>query len=91
MQKALHSHPQEQWSILIEGSAIRFMMRKLRLQRVIFAALAIPNMGLLAGPEGALIIDIFAPARPEYIKAGKGFASHSAQHLGKEAFLIASS
>ena len=33
--------------------------------------------GIIGGPEGAVIIDIFAPARPEYTKPGHGFAGQS--------------
>ena len=32
--------------------------------------------GIVGGPKGAVIMDIFAPARPEYTKPGEGFASH---------------
>ncbi len=38
----LHSHPQEQWGVLLEG---------------------------------ALVLDIFAPPRDEYRKAGEGFGA----------------
>ena len=75
----VHSHPQEQWSILIEGSAIRIHDgEKIAVAKGDFwVAPGNSEHGIIGGPEGALIIDIFAPARPEYIKAGKGFASHS--------------
>jgi hypothetical protein len=28
-----------------------------------------------AGPKGARVLDVFSPPRPEYRKAGSGFAS----------------
>jgi len=28
-----------------------------------------------AGPDGARVLDIFSPPRPEYKKAGKGFGT----------------
>jgi hypothetical protein len=30
---------------------------------------------LRAGPEGARVLDIFSPPRPEYRKPGKGFGA----------------
>jgi quercetin dioxygenase-like cupin family protein len=31
--------------------------------------------GLKAGPEGAVVLDVFSPPRDEYRRAGSGFAS----------------
>ena len=74
----IHSHPQEQWSILVEGSATRiqngeeFAVKK----GDFWVAPGDFEHGIIGGPEGATIIDIFSPARPEYSKPGTGFASH---------------
>ena len=75
----VHSHPQEQWSILIEGSAIRIHDgEEIPVKKGDFwVAPGNSEHGIIGGPEGAVIIDVFAPARPEYTKAGHGFASHS--------------
>jgi len=75
----VHSHPQEQWSILIEGSAVRIHDgEKIPVSKGDFwVAPGGSEHGIIGGPEGAVIIDFFAPARPEYTKAGQGFASHS--------------
>ncbi len=71
----LHSHPQEQWGVMLEGSVVRIQDGKE------FPANAgdfwrtpggVPHT-VRAGPQGAVILDIFAPPRDEYRKAGKGF------------------
>ena len=72
----VHSHPQEQWSILIEGSATRIHDgERIPVGKGDFwVAPGGVEHGIVVGPDGAVIIDIFAPARPEYRKAGRGFA-----------------
>jgi quercetin dioxygenase-like cupin family protein len=71
----LHSHPQEQWGVLLEGSATRIQ------DGVEFHVTAgdfwrtpgdVPHT-VRGGPEGAVILDVFAPPRDEYRQAGKGF------------------
>ena len=61
----IHSHPQEQWSLLIEGSALRIQNEE-----------KIPvTKGDFWCTPGAIIFDIFAPQRDEYKKPGSGFAA----------------
>lgn len=78
-QGTIHSHPQEQWSILIEGSAVRIHDGEhIPVSKGDFwVAPGGSEHGIIGGPDGAVIIDIFAPSRPEYTQAGSGFASHS--------------
>lgn len=73
----VHSHPQEQWSILIEGSATRLQGgEEIPVSKGDFwVAPGGVEHGIIGGPDGATIIDIFAPARPEYRKPGSGFAA----------------
>ncbi|NDA08354.1 MAG: cupin domain-containing protein [Alphaproteobacteria bacterium] len=73
----LHSHPQEQWSLLIEGSATRIQGgQEISVAKGDFwVAPGDVEHGIIAGPEGAVIFDIFAPARPEYTRPGSGFGS----------------
>ena len=73
----LHSHPQEQWSVLIEGSATRLQNGdEIPVKKGDFwVAPGGVEHGIIGGPDGALIVDIFAPARPEYTKSGSGFAA----------------
>jgi len=73
----LHSHPQEQWSLLIEGSATRLQGgEEISVAKGDFwVAPGGVEHGIIAGPEGAIIFDVFAPARPEYTRPGSGFGS----------------
>ena len=73
----IHSHPQEQWSILIEGSATRLQGgEEIPVTKGDFwVAPGGVEHGIIGGPNGALIVDIFAPARPEYRKPGSGFTA----------------
>ena len=71
----VHSHPQEQWGFLIRGSATRlqgddtFEVREGDFWRTPGDV----RHGVIGGPNGALILDVFAPPRVEYLKAGTGF------------------
>jgi quercetin dioxygenase-like cupin family protein len=76
----LHSHPEEQWGVLLEGSAIRVQggeeiaVRKGDFWRTPGGV----AHTMRAGPEGCRVLDIFAPPRPEYRVAGKGFGTPDA-------------
>lgn len=72
---SIHSHPEEQWGVLLEGSGTRIQ-----------AGIEVPvgngdfwrtpggvEHGFRAGPEGARVLDIFAPPRDAYRQAGSGF------------------
>ena len=71
----MHSHPQEQWGVMLEGSATRihdgeaFEVKTGDFWRTPGNA---PHT-VKAGPDGAVILDVFAPPRDEYRKAGTGF------------------
>jgi len=71
----IHSHPEEQWGVLLEGSGIRTQ------GGVEFPVKAgdfwctpggVPHT-FQAGPDGARVLDVFAPPREDYRKAGSGF------------------
>lgn len=71
----LHSHPQEQWGVMLEGSAVRTQDGKdfsVRAGDFWRTPGGVPHT-VKAGPEGAVILDVFAPPRDEYRAAGKGF------------------
>lgn len=73
----LHSHPQEQWGVILEGSAIRVQDGK---EFSVSAGDFWRTPGgvehtVRAGPEGARILDVFAPPRDEYRKPGSGFGT----------------
>ena len=73
----LHSHPQEQWGVLLEGALVR-------IQDGAEVAMKAGDFWRTPGgvehsvrtaDEGALVLDIFAPPRDEYRKAGEGFGA----------------
>jgi quercetin dioxygenase-like cupin family protein len=74
-QGTLHQHPEEQWGVLLEGTAVRVQggeeipVKKGDFWRTPGGV----QHTLRAGAEGARVLDIFAPPRPEYRKPGKGF------------------
>ena len=74
-QGKIHSHSEEQWGFLIKGSLTRLQDGK---QFEVSAGdfWRTPGgvmHGVIGGPDGAVILDVFAPLRPEYLKSGRGF------------------
>ncbi|MEM9278856.1 MAG: cupin domain-containing protein [Pseudomonadota bacterium] len=73
----LHHHPEEQWGFMIEGSATRIQDgAEIPAKAGDFWRTPgnVPHT-IHAGPEGALVFDIFAPPREAYLKPGEGFGS----------------
>lgn len=71
----LHQHSEEQWGVLLEGSAIRVQgEEEIPVERGDFwrTPANVPHT-LRAGPEGARVLDVFSPPRGEYTKPGSGF------------------
>ena len=74
---SIHSHPEEQWGVLLEGSGVRIQDG----DEVAVSAgdfwLTPSDVehGFIAGPDGAMVIDIFAPPRNAYRTSGSGFAT----------------
>ncbi len=71
----IHSHEQEQWGYLIAGSATRIQDEEHIAVSAgdFWCSPGHVEHGIIGGPEGAVILDIFAPPRPEYTKSGKGY------------------
>lgn len=71
----IHSHPEEQSGLLIEGSGIRIQgEEQIAIKKGDFwQTPGGVEHGIVAGPLGAKILDIFSPPRNEYKKAGSGF------------------
>lgn len=73
----LHHHPQEQWGVCLEGSGTRFQG-----DAVVAVSQGdfwrtpgdVPHT-MESGPDGMVVLDVFAPPRKEYEKAGSGFAA----------------
>jgi len=73
----LHHHPEEQWGYMIEGSATRTQGdEKIEVKAGDFWCTPgnVPHT-VKAGPNGAVIFDVFAPPRKEYLKPGEGFGT----------------
>ncbi|TPG57735.1 cupin domain-containing protein [Roseomonas nepalensis] len=73
----LHSHSEEQWGVLLEGSAVRVQGgEEIPVKKGDFWRTpgGVPHT-MRAGPEGARVLDIFAPPRPEYRVPGQGFGT----------------
>lgn len=73
----MHHHQEEQWGVLLEGSAIRFQGgEEIAVNKGDFWRTpgGVPHT-MRAGPDGAKVLDIFSPPRAEYRKPGKGFAA----------------
>ncbi len=71
----VHHHPQEQWGVLLEGSGTRIQDGKPHpVSKGDFWQTpgGVPH-GFEAGPDGAVILDIFSPPRDEYRTTGVGF------------------
>jgi len=78
----VHSHPEEQWGVLLEGSCTR-------IQGGEEATVAVGEFwhtpggvehGIYTGESGAVVLDIFSPPREEYRRAGSGFGAVAAPH-----------
>jgi len=74
-QGKIHSHPEEQWGVLLEGECVRIQDG---------AEIAVKagdfwytpgNVlhGIRTEAQGAVVLDIFSPPRPEYRNTGEGF------------------
>lgn len=77
----LHSHPEEQWGVLLEGSGKRtqggevISVKKGDFWRTPGGV----EHTFEAGPDGATVLDIFSPPRDEYRTAGSGFGKGQAE------------
>ena len=76
----VHAHPEEQWGFCQSGSGIR-VQGDLRVPVQPGAFWRTPGgtpHTMEAGPEGMVVIDVFAPPRKAYEKAGSGFGTEDA-------------
>jgi quercetin dioxygenase-like cupin family protein len=73
----IHSHPQEQWGVMLEGSGVRIQDGVEHEVRAgdFWQTPGNVSHGFRAGPDGAVILDIFSPPRDEYRQAGSGFGA----------------
>jgi quercetin dioxygenase-like cupin family protein len=74
---AIHSHPEEQWGVLLEGRCVRIQDgQEVEVEAGAFwcSPGGVPH-GIRTGGEGALVLDIFSPPREAYKRGGEGFAA----------------
>jgi len=72
---SVHSHPEEQWGVLLEGRCTRIQDGE-EVDATAGEFWHTPggvSHGVRTGEQGALILDIFSPPRAEYRQSGKGF------------------
>lgn len=77
-QGKMHHHPEEQWGLLLEGSAIRYQGdEEIHVTKGDFwrTPSNVPHT-MKAGAEGAKVLDVFSPPRSEYKISGKGFGNN---------------
>ena len=71
----VHSHPQEQWGVLLEGECVRIQGDEEILMKAgdfWHTPAGVPH-GIRTGDSRAVVLDIFSPPRDEYRKSGSGF------------------
>lgn len=74
---SIHSHPEEQWGVLLEGSCTRIQNGE-EVDCVAGDFWCSPGgsvHGIRGGAEGCKVLDIFSPPREEYKQAGSGFGA----------------
>lgn len=73
----MHHHPEEQWGVVLEGSATRYQGDiEFEIKKGDFFRTPpdVPHT-MKAGLDGVKVLDIFAPVRADYLKPGEGFSS----------------
>ena len=70
----VHSHPQEQWGLVLEGSGVRIQDGDEHPVSVgdFWRTPGGVSHAFRAGLDGAKVLDIFSPPREEYRTAGSG-------------------
>lgn len=71
----VHSHPQEQWGVLLEGECTRIQGNEEVLMKTgdFWRTPGGVSHSIRTGARSATVLDIFSPPREEYKKAGEGF------------------
>ena len=71
----LHSHPEEQWGILLEGECTRLQGDEAVQMKAgdFWHTPGGVSHAIQTSTMGALVLDIFSPPRQEYTRTGGGF------------------
>lgn len=70
----LHSHPQEQWGVVLEGECVRIQGGEAVAVKAgdFWCTPGGVEHRVRTGEVGAVVLDVFAPPRDEYRKPGEG-------------------
>ena len=70
-----HSHPQEQWGVLLEGELVRIQGGEEVAMKAgdFWRTPGGVEHSVRTGDAGAVVLDVFAPPRDEYRNPGEGF------------------
>lgn len=74
---SIHSHPEEQWGVLLEGKCTRIQDGE-EVECEVGDFWFSPGgsvHGIRTGDSPAVILDVFSPPRKEYKQAGMGFGA----------------
>ena len=73
----IHSHPEEQWGVLLEGGGTRIQdgVEHTVVTGDFWQTPGNVKHGFRAGENGAVILDVFSPPREEYRQTGAGFGT----------------
>lgn len=77
----LHSHEEEQWGYLLEGTVTRIQGGE-EVEATAGEFWHTPGgveHTIRAGEDGAVVLDVFSPPRPEYREAGAGFGDDGSE------------
>lgn len=72
-----HSHPEEQWGVVLEGACTRIQDGE-EVEATVGDFWCTPGgimHGIYTGESGAVVLDIFSPPREEYKQSGTGFGT----------------
>lgn len=81
MRGRIHKHPHEQWHFVLEGSCTRIHEGEevACKQGDFWVTLGGTMHTVIAGDEGLVLLDFFAPMREDYKESGEGFGNSTYQ------------
>lgn len=73
----LHSHPEEQWGVMLKGSGVRTQdgVETAVSEGDFWQTPGNVEHTIRSGPQGALVLDVFSPPRQAYRDGTEGFGT----------------